>query len=322
MPRDRVLITGANGFLGVNLLIQLRNENFDVRALVRDRDFLMDGVELIYGDLNEKDVRLSALEACKFVVHCASITNQSSKNLEDYYDVNVLLTTKLLKECHELGVECFIYVGSANSFGSFSGVNDENTIISPEFRRSGYALSKYLAQKAVLDFEAKCMRTIVVNPTFMIGPNDSKLTSSQLVNKFLKSPIAFFPKGGKNFVDVRHVAASIVHLLHLKESNKAFLLGGENLSYKQFYSLRNKVFAKRQWIILFPNFILQLIGVLTSVLERVMHKSFQTNNVNMMILQHQTYYSSKFAEVELGHGTTDVKHALQDAFEWYKLNNN
>ena len=80
------------------------------------------------------------------------------------------------------GVKKFIYVSTANAFGygTLTKLGSENEEIKVPFSKLYYALSKLKAQQSVL-LRKKEIDVITVNPTFLIGPYDSKPSSGKII---------------------------------------------------------------------------------------------------------------------------------------------
>src|SRR5690606_40380940 len=104
------------------------------------------------------------------------------------------------------------------------------------FTRSLYARSKAAAEAYLLRQQDR-IAIHIINPTFMIGPHDSKPSSGRIILQAMQRRIVFYPPGGKNFVAVKNVARSIEKSIRLGKNGQRYLLAGENMSYLQFFRL-------------------------------------------------------------------------------------
>ena len=140
-------------------------------------------VELFKGEItNQADVR-SAFAGCEVVVHAAANTNQWPTNYEAYKKTNVDATQLVLDEAVRRGVEKFIFVSSANAFnpGPKDAPGTEDSFFSIT-GKSGYMVSKYMAQNLVMEeFKRSGLPAVVVNPTFILGKYDAKPSSGQII---------------------------------------------------------------------------------------------------------------------------------------------
>ena len=171
----KVLVTGANGLLGVNLVRELRKVNIEVKALVRPSANLKGLQEvpcqLIRGDLFSNVDISKALEDCDAVVHAASTTSVVPLGFDHYRRINVE-TTKNVVQAALNQRKRLVYVSTANAFGPGTKENPgtESSPFSLHHYHSGYINSKYMAQQHVLHtVEKQNLDAVVVNPTFIIG---------------------------------------------------------------------------------------------------------------------------------------------------------
>ena len=138
-----VLLLGATGLLGRNVLQLLLERSIPVRALVRS-SLNVQGVEIVKGNiLQEKDL-LEAAKGCKAIINCAGTTDMRLPKVEDFYPVNRDLPKLLTRILEKADVPVLVHVSTANTVdpGSREHPSDESAPIGPPFDRSPYALSK------------------------------------------------------------------------------------------------------------------------------------------------------------------------------------
>jgi dihydroflavonol-4-reductase len=322
----KVLVTGANGFLAANVVRELIRRGIQARALVRAGADLraLEGIrpELVYGMFTDPETALMALEGCDAVIHAAADTSQQHTSVEPYRKVNIEGTRTLLDAACRAGVRRFIFVSTANTIGH--GTREipghEGLPARFPFTESGYAQSKAEAQELVLSYarEGK-LHTISVNPTFMIGPYDAKPSSGRLITSMVDRKVVPVPPGGKNFVDVRDVAAGICNALEKGRSGEIYLTAGWNLSFAEFYDLLGKAAGKSYLRIRFRAPLLKVLGFLGSLVAGAGFRS-GLNRINANILCTGNYYTPEKAVTELGMPQTPVEQAVADALQWFRLN--
>lgn len=321
----KVLVTGANGFLGTHLVKELHKQGYEIRVLVRKRVNLNQikhlPLHILYGEIeNEKDV-YAAAENMDVVIHAASITDQAGIAYSEYEKVNFTATKYIIEACKAHDVKRMIYVSTANTFapGTIIQPGTELNGFSLYNANSGYINTKYLAQQYVLEQVAKNnFQAVVVNPTFMIGAEDVRPSSGQMVLYKINNRILLYPSGGKNFVHVQDVCNGIMHAIEKAKVGDCYLLAGENLSYKQFFSIRNKISKQKSVMICVPAFILKAAGYIGSLLNRIFKKKFAINYSNMYMICRHTYYSGEKSARELGIKYTPITTAIQQAYNWFK----
>jgi nucleoside-diphosphate-sugar epimerase len=213
-------------------------------------------------------------------------------------------------------------VSTANTigYGSIEKPGHEGLPARFPFTKSGYALSKTEAQELVLSYaHSGRINTIAVNPTFMIGPYDAKPSSGRIITMTVNRKLVPVPPGGKNFVDVRDVAAGICNALEKGKSGNAYLMAGENLSYDEFYSRLEKVCGRSFIRLPLAPFIMEMLGTIGSLLSGVGLK-ISLSRTNAKILCVGNYYTGEKAAVELGMPHTPMEKSIADALDWFAQN--
>ena len=165
----KVLLLGASGLLGHNVLRCLMDEGHRVVVLVRRADTLRFGGDyaLRLGSLLDYPTLLSAAEGCDAVVNCAGTTDMSLLHYDDYLPVNRDLCSMLARLLDETGINTLVHTSTVNTI---EGEGEPTALAT-----SWYAESKREGERLVLAAVRKPGRHIVVvNPGFMLGPWDAK----------------------------------------------------------------------------------------------------------------------------------------------------
>lgn len=320
----KVLVTGANGFLATNTIIELLNRGYFVKGLVRNKNNFAysahPNLELVEGDITNINDIENAVRGCDFVIHAAANTNQSLLKYRDYQNVNVNGTVNVLEASIKNKVNKIVYVSSANVFGygTKNHLGDEYQKIKKPFSKSFYALSKLEGQKMALSASKK-IDVVVVNPTFMLGAYDTKPSSGKTIIMGLNKHILFYPPGGKNFIHVNDAAKGIVSALVKGKNGEAYLLASENLSYKEFFQKLTSRINRNTILIKLPKILILTIGLIGSLIRKFGIKT-NLSMTNMSILCINNFYSNKKAKIELGITFRPIEEAIDDAISWFKNN--
>lgn len=324
----KVLITGANGFLGANLTRALYRAGYDIKILVRPTADLT-GItdipcEIFFGNIDNKEQTRQAVEGCHIVIHAACITEQWGIPFEMYERINFTGTKNMVEACLENKVEKFIYVSTAATIGPGPRNNPGTELngFTMFHANSGYINSKYLAQQYVLEqVEQQRLPGIVVNPTFMIGPYDTKPSSGKMILYGLRKKIVLYPPGGKNFVHIHDVCKGILRAIEKGKIGDCYLLAGHNLSYKEFFTLLNHLSNRSAILIRIPAFLLKFAGIIGSLLERLTGSPRKLNYTAAYLLCLDNYYSGRKSERELLMNYKSIEDAISRALSWFKENN-
>lgn len=324
----KVLITGANGLLGVNVVRYFAKANHNVRAMVRPSANLkgLQGVpcEVYRGDICTYDDVFKALYDCDAVVHAASTTSVVPRDFDYFKQINVLSTQHLINAALAQGNKRFVHVSTANAFdpGSKDQPGSETSKFTMDRFGSGYITSKHMAQRCVLEsVEKSGLNAVVVNPTFIIGPYDIKPSSGKIILQGLKRGVQWCPPGGKNFVHVKDVAKGIHNAMHTGRNGQCYLLAGENLSYVEFFSLLNQITGKNPMQLKVPKAVIKLAGTVGEYWNRIMDQRQAFNKTNAQLICLDNYYTGEKANRELNLSPTPVSTAIMEAIAWFKKEN-
>lgn len=323
----KILLLGATGLLGRNVLTLLLEKKHQIVALVRNthgiNDIHSNNLTIIKGSLiNEKDLQ-SAAKGCDAVINCAGTTDMSLLRYEDYLPINSELCKSMAKLAEQSDTKIIVHISTANTigYGTTNCPGDEKQQMKEPFASSLYARSKREGEKYLEEVAIKhpeC-HIIILNPGFMIGAYDSKPSSGKLLLAGYRKPLMAVPKGGKSFVAVRDVAAAAINALTSGRSGERYLITGENLSLHDFYIRQAKVCGYRQCVITLPKWILTIAGAIGDIMRKTkIATQLSSNNIEQLSVME--YYTCKKAELELGLLPSSLDDAIKDFFVWRKEN--
>jgi dihydroflavonol-4-reductase len=321
----RVLITGATGLLGGNVVRVLIARQYQVRLFVRSLHEIpaLEGLphERFLGSLTSFDDLAKGAENCDVIIHAAAVTDQWPTDYKHYEKINVNATLMLLEVVKKLGIGKMIYVSTANTFGY--GSKEKSATELSEFRffnyNSGYIMSKFIAQQHVLkEIEKSNLPVVIVNPAFMLGPFDSKPSSGKIIMMGLNKKVLFCPPGGKCFVDVRDAAVAVCNAITLGKNGECYLLANQNMSYREFFDQLSRITKSSQTKITLPGFLILLIGLFGSLYEKVTGKPAALNFTNARLLCLRLFYCGNRAVKDLKMPQTPLSQSLADAIAWFE----
>jgi dihydroflavonol-4-reductase len=238
----KTLITGGTGFIGSHLARALTRRGDELRLLVRRRsdDSLLSGIayERINGDITDRRAVRRAVEGVDRVFHVAGMTSMRAADADRVFEVNVGGTRIVAEEALAAGVERMILTSSVAAIGPApsGGRADEHQMFTAGSHGIAYMNSKREAEAEVFQVGARGLDVVVVNPTFVLGPDDGGSSSMGLVRRYLLRRIPAFVDGGLNIVDVRDVADG--HLLADAKgaTGERYILGGRNFTLQRLFA--------------------------------------------------------------------------------------
>lgn len=316
---EKILVTGASGFLGSNLVRKLTSEGYSVRILRRASSSLdaLSGCEFeeVIGDITNPASVTQAVRGCKIVFHSAAIIQYWDHKNSEQSAVNVEGTRYVVEACLQLGVTRLIHVSSVVAIGydPAGGVADEKTEYNMRSLRMNYADSKYAAEQIVLDGVEAGLDAVIVNPATIYGPGDYRRAA------YVRGMANFFTaRGGMAVVDVDDVVDGCLRAWKRGKKGERYILSSENLSFKeigkelaQHMGHKGPRFVVPSWLVRFAAWLLTPLGLivgdkwsLTPTMARAAHVRFAYNNEK--------------AEQELGMKFIPFPKAAKRTVEWMR----
>lgn len=323
-----VFLTGTSGLLGSNVLIELLKRNYRVRALFRDEHDArqhqhIEEIEIFMGDITDAPAMIRGVEGCDFIIHAAADTGLWPARSAEYVNTNVQGTINLIEAGKKAGVRRMISVSTANAlgFGTKEQPGDETT--PPKFRQYGlgYMETKHLAQEIILEEVRKNnFPGLVVNPTFMIGPNDHKPSSGRMVLAVYQGKVPGYPVGGKNYVYVGDAATAIVNALKMGRLGECYILGNENLTYQEAFTKIASVIGVKPPQLAIPPSLTKAFGGLGTVYGNLTGGTPKVSYKMARVSCDGHYFSAAKAVRELDLPQTSIDTAIRECFNWFKEN--
>ncbi len=215
----KVLLTGANGFLGGALAKRLKEEGHELFIAVRrDPSKALSSISdrVFMGDLSDKSYVETCLDGVEAVIHTAAKPGIWGE-YKDYYLSNVVSVQNLLDVCLKCGVKVFVYTGTPSAvFDMKDQKGIDETAPYPEKYYSHYPKTKAMAEKLVLSASSPDFRTISLRPHLIWGPGDRHLIPRLIARA--KAGTMTLVNGGNNIIDITYIDnAVIAHILALKK---------------------------------------------------------------------------------------------------------
>jgi dihydroflavonol-4-reductase len=314
----KTLVTGGSGFIGSHLARALAKRGDELRLLIRRQnpaEHLADlEFERVNGDITDRRAVRRATEGVDRVFHVAGTTSLRSSARDRVFEINVTGTRLVLEEAERAGVERVVHTSSAGAIGIAKpgGTADETLVFNAGHLGIAYVNSKHEAEVEVLRAVGRGLAVVVVNPTFVLGPDDPSGTSNGLVKRALLRQIPLYVDGGLNIVDVRDVAAG--HLLADRKGavGERYILGGRNFTLARLFADIGRISGIPPPPVRAPAGVVAAAAALgrrTGFPVRVSEDELRSAS------QWWTYRSTK-AKKELGFKSRSHEETLEDTIRW------
>ena len=328
----RIFITGGTGFIGRRLTQKLTDQNHDIVLLLRDQSmaasFSGKKVEFVSGDLFNEEALDEGMEGCDWVFHMAAFTEPWSKDPSSVFRTNVTGTINVLEAAVRNSVKKVVFTstGGTMSFSHDGKPVSELTNQDPEYHTL-YEKTKAEAERAAIDYCTKGLHVVIVNPTRVYGPG--KLSKSNSLTKIIRLYISglwrIIPGNGEsigNYVFIDDVVEGHILAATLGRKGERYILGGENLTFRELFRITGEVSGKKRKLITLPLRLLKMIMRLTTLLTKitgippVITREWLDKYLNDWIM------SSEKAVSELGYKITPFREGVTETIKWLKLKQN
>lgn len=321
----KVLVTGATGFIGANLVRVLLAHGEEVRALVRstsDRRSLTGlPLETAEGDLRDAAAVRRAVRGCARVYHVAADYRLWARDPAALHASNVDGTVNVLEACLAEGVERVVHTSTVGTIGlsALPGRCDEETPLAPGQVQGHYKRSKLEAERAALRYAARGLRVVVVNPTAPVGPWDAKPTpTGQILVDFARGRLPAYVDTGLNVVHVRDVAEGHWLAAERGRAGERYILGGRNLTLREILAELADLLGRSTPRLRLPWAVAWLAGAAsTAVADRITHRPPAVPLEAVRMARHRMFVDAGKAVRELGLPQTPARTAFADALRWF-----
>ncbi len=326
MAQKTILITGATGLLGSNLLKHLVQKDYAIYALKRsssDISVCPDDSRITW--IVNDDLAVYFLEVLpktiNYIIHAAGLVSYNKKDKDQLFDVNSKFTGKLAEAALKNNVEKFILISSISALGkdSSNGLIVENTPYNKKQFNSNYGKSKRAAEIALKQAGKKGLHWIILNPSVIIGAAKPEQSSARLIY-YTAHEKPFYTEGTLNYVGVDDVSRVIIHSLDEKWINKQWIINAGSMSYKNFFRITAEKLNKRPPFINIPKSGVLLGALLENVWSKISGKT-PTLSVETAKMAGKRYvYSSERLVNDLNFEFEPFEHVLEKAVKEIKDN--
>ena len=269
--KQKVLVTGANGFIGSHMTTALYNKGYFVTGLSRkglgkneeyNKLVNENRIETIKGDISTFD--FNTLEHFDYIIHIAGKVSAYGK-MEDFLKINYEATRNLLESLLSKKPKCFVYFSSTAVYG-YNGYENLKEDAEKKPFKNPYSLTKLKTEEFVKEFCTKNnIDFVIIRPGNVFGEYD--YTSSHEIFTRVKKEKMLVSAGGKYkscFVYVKNlVDATITAMENEKAHNTDYnVTDGKNETLKEYLTMVAEEFKVRPKFTNFPAFLAKTVAVI------------------------------------------------------------
>ena len=317
--QKRVVVTGASGHFGYRLALQLLELSFDTTLLIRKEnqnifDLKNKGAKIHFANLLSPNSYESILENCDALFHIASEnttdTSDEKRVIENTFELSrIVIDTAINKN-----VKIIIYTSSVVVLGRSSNQNiliNENNKAS--YLESPYVKGKFLAEeycdKLIQEKKVDIRR---LYPSWVVGDNDLKLTPPhKIIKDYFQKGQKFYFSGGISVASVHEVAKAHIDSWLIGKPNEKYVVAGNNISFKDFYTLLSKYCGHKRPSIFLPKGFIYLGAIAAKII--LGKKSPVDPKYIKTVIGNFSWYDSQKAKKELNYSIPPIDKILSEA---------
>ena len=320
-----ILLTGANGHLGANLLRRLLSDGVAVRVLLRPQsdNSTVDGldVERACGDLRDPASLIAASAGCDAIYHCAAQVSTIAGGGQELFVNNVLGTRNLLRAALQTGVRRVVVSGSLSAIGHRPLVpTDETEPFNPFENHLPYSHTKAAVEHECLKAVTEGLDVVIAVSCAILGPNDSKPSCmGQVLLDYAHRNLRTYVPGDFEFVAARDIVEGHVLAMSKGRTGQKYIFSTEFMTIDALFDLYSEVTGQpRPALRLSP----ALMSGLAQISDRV-HRYLLPDRRQLLtpaavrLLRMGRRADCGKARSELGYHPGSIAEAVLEAYDWF-----
>jgi dihydroflavonol-4-reductase len=324
--KDKVLVTGASGFVGSAVARKLAGADFSVRALVRGASprAHLAGLDLEFfeGDLRDRNSIGRAIAGMRYVFHVAADYRLWARDRSEIFATNVEGTRNLVEEAMRAGVERVVYTSSVATIALRPDGTpaDESIPLREDQAIGAYKRSKIAAERLVEAMVAqRGLNAVIVNPSTPLGPCDVRPTpTGRIIVEAASGRIPAFIETGLNLVHVDDVASGHLAALHRGKTGERYILGGQDVLFSQMLRDIAGLVGRRAAQVRLPWRALIPVAVISEAVAKVTGREPFATLDGVRMAKYRMFFASTKAEQELGYRARPYVEAIESAVRWFR----
>lgn len=322
----RVLLTGATGFVGLNIVQALLRHGHEPICLLRPnaRRKWLDrmGVRCEVAEFDYHAGLESAFREAEAVIHTAGNTSCHWRDIKTLALTNIGSTRTVLDLARRHGIRRIVYTSTTSTIGN-SGRRerpaDESMPLAGFRARSPYGITKHQAEQLLLA-GGHGVETIILNPAEVIGPFDHTLQWGRIVLAMAHDRLPFLPPGSSCFSPAQDVADAHVAALTRGKPGQRYILGGHNVPIVDFIDQVGRELGcpvrPRENL---PYRLLTLKAHARTWLKPLFGEP-PVDTYRMRVFGGHYLFDDRRARQDLGYAPRPLRQAIAECVAWYREN--
>lgn len=320
------LVTGANGFLGTNLVRQLAGEGWRVRASGRQprlTRWLADlSVEYVQADITDADAMMQAVQDCDVVFHVAGDTSFWKRLYPRQRAANVDGAENLARACLARGIR-MIHTSTADVFGydPAGGMVNESHLFNYTNMGYHYGETKLEGDQRIRALIEDGLDAVLLHPGSIIGPWDHTEQFGRLFFELKAGDVPACPPGGASFCHASEVARAHIAAVDKGVRGESYLLAGmahTNLPFSALFRKMAAAVGASSPTLVMPEWLFVAYGWGCERMSAITGNPPQINPGQARYMSRPQFCDSRKAVQALGYQIPDIDTCIRDSLDWYQ----
>ena len=313
--KKKILVTGGAGLVGNELIKQLLAAGEEVKAIYHSTPLSLShpNLEIVQCDILDVVCLNEIMDEITHVYHSAALVSYDPKDSQKLLKINIEGTANVVNACIDAGVIKLVHVSSVAALGRIreDEMVSEKMNWTEETSNSIYGKSKYFGEIEVWRGIGEGLNAVIVNPSLILG-GDNWETGSSAIFKNAYNEFRWYTDGVSGFVDVRDVARAMILLMNSEITAERFVLNGENLPYREIFTLIAKCFSKRPPYKKVSPFLAEMIWRAEEIRTRFTGKKHLLTKETVRTAQAKVYFDNrKILKALPGFQFTKIKDTIE-----------
>ncbi len=324
----RIAITGVSGHLGNCVARTLIENDFQIKALIRNENSPSIenlGIQFINGNLFNETALDQLCSDVDILIHIAGKISIYKKDEAEVLRTNIEGVKNVISACKRNGVKKIIHFSSIHAHKSPGPGKILNEQSPYEDNRSiFYNYSKSIGEQMMINARESGLDISIINPTGGFGPFDFQpsLTGKLIINIY-KEKLPFIVKGGYDWVDSRDISNVVLSIIKLNISNEKFILSGHWAEFKTLANLVCGIKKQKYKGIALPIWLSKIGLPFVSVFSKIgntlpIYTSYSLRSIE----EGSENIKHDHAKDLFNYSPRPLNESLKDTIDWFKQNNN
>jgi dihydroflavonol-4-reductase len=318
-----VVITGAAGHVGTNLVRALLAQGRPIRALVHvDRQSVAGlDVEVIKGDIRDQDSLLAAFSGAEVVYHLAAHISLLKEEWPLLESVNITGTRNVVEACLRCGVSRLVHFSSIHTIAQAPKnipVDESRPLVESRHGLS-YDHSKAAAEEEVRRGIEKGLDAIIISPTAIIGPYDYRPSHfGEALLRLANGNLPALVTGGYDWVDVRDVVQGALRAEERAPTGAKYILSGHWVSLRDVATLVAQITGVPAPGFICPMWLARIGAPIITAFDRLAGRRPLYTSVSLEALRGHRNISHQKATQELNYYPRSFRETIIDTLRWFE----